>query len=205
MKLINMIRYRKEFFFLGILFGYSFFSCSEKIIFEEIISDELAKEIRYDSLIYGIHFGMTNKEFSEYCTDMNREKIFMPNHNGSTVRLNLQDGFGAPVHFDFFQDFEKDGKIIKINASLQFRDFSYYNKNYAIENLITETKTNFEKGYGGNKFFEVPHENKLLKYQYIKIDGNRKIVLSPNFDGQKLNVEFEDLKPANLINYNEGY
>jgi len=196
MKLTKMIRYWKGFFFLGILFGFSFFSCSEKIIFEEIISDELAKEIRYDSLIYGIHFGMTNKEFSEYCTDMNREKIFMPNQNGSTVRLNLQDGFGAPVHFDFFPDFENGGKITKINASLQFRDFSYYNKNYAIENLLIEAKKNFERGYGGNKFLEMPHENSLLKYQYVKIDGNRKIVLSPNFDGQLLNVVFEDLNPV---------
>jgi hypothetical protein len=111
--------------------------------------------------------------------------------------LELQNGFNSPVYIEFFPRFENGIKITKLEAILNYRDFSYYNKNYAIENLIIETKTNFEKGYGGNKFFEMPHENNLLKYQYIKIDGNRKIVLSPNFDGQKLNIEFEDLKPAN--------
>lgn len=181
-------------FFIGLI---TISSCSEKIKFEELVSNELAKEIRYDSLIYGIHFGMTDEEFAIYCADMNRKKIFMPNHNGSAVSLELQDGFNEPVYIEFFPRFEIGGKITKMEALLNYRDFSYYNKNHGIENLITETKTNFEKGYGGNKFIEMPHENKLLKYQYIKIDGNRKIVLSPNFDGQKLNVEFEDLIPAN--------
>jgi len=181
-------------FFLGMI---NISSCSEKIKYGDIVSHELAKDIRYDSLIYGIHFGMTNEEFANYCTEMNREKIFMPNQNGSAVSLEIQNGFYSPVYFEFFPQFGNRRKIEKLGASLQYKDFSYYNKKYAIENLISETIKNFEKAYGGNKFFEMPHQNTLLKYQYIKIDGNRKIVLSPNFDGQKLNVEFEDLKPAN--------
>jgi len=193
-----MTRNGKWFIGFGLIFGMvTISSCSEKIKYGDLVSNELAKGIRYDSLIYGIHFGMTNEEFGDYCAEMNRKKIFMPNQNGSAVSLELQNGFNSPVYIEFFPRFENGIKITKLEAILNYRDFSYYNKNYAIENLIIETKTNFEKGYGGNKFFEMPHENNLLKYQYIKIDGNRKIVLSPNFDGQKLNIEFEDLKPAN--------
>ena len=192
-----MTRYGKLLIYLGFFFGIIIISsCSEKVKFEELVSVELAKGIRYDSLIYGIHFGMTNEEFGNYCSDMNRKKIFMPNLNGTAVSLELKNGFNSPVYIEFFPRFENGRKITKLEAILNYRDFSYYNKNYAIENLVKETKANFEKGYGGNAFFEVPHENSLLKSQYIKIDGNRKIVLSPNFDGQKLNVEFEDLKPA---------
>jgi hypothetical protein len=197
MKLTKMIRHGKILLFLGISLGtLSCSLCSEKITLEEFVTSELAKEGRHDSLIYGIRFGMTNEEFRIFCTDMNRRKLFMPNQSGSAVRLVLQEGFGAPVHFDFFPNFENSGKINKVKASLNYRDFSYYNKDYAIENLIIEAKNNFENGYGGNKFLEMPHDNKLLKYQYVKIDGNRKIVLSPNFNGQMLNIEFEDLNPS---------
>jgi hypothetical protein len=193
-----MTRYGKWFIYFGLFFGMIHISsCSEKIKYEDLLSMELAKGIRYDSLIYGIHFGMTNEEFADYCTEMNRKKIFMPNENGSAVSLEIQNGFNLPVNLEFFPRFGNGMKITKLGAQLNYRDFSYYNKNYSIENLIIETKKNFEKGYGGNKFLEMPHENNLLKYKYIKIDGNRKIVLSPNFDGQKLNIEFEDLKPAN--------
>jgi hypothetical protein len=174
---------------------FTIFSCSENVTYEEYVARELAKGIRHDSLIHRIHFGMTAEEFMIYCAEMNRKKIFMPNTSGSAVSLELLEGFNAPVQFIFFPAFEGDGPIKKIMASIKYRDFSYYGEKYAIENLVIEAKRNFEKGYGGNKFFTIPHENKLLKYKYVKIDGNRKIVLNPTFDGQSLEVEFEDLNP----------
>jgi len=193
---INKIYFISRNCLFGILAVFiAFTSCSGPVSFEEYVKKELAREIRNDSLIYGIHFGMKNVEFRDYCTDMNRKKIFFPNPSGSAVRLNMENGFESPVNFDFFPDFDSCGGINKLNATLNYRDFSYYDESYAIENLIIEAKRNFEEGYGGNKFLELPHEDKILKYRYVKIDGNRKIVLSPSFDGQKLHIAFEDLNP----------
>jgi hypothetical protein len=197
MKLIKMIRYGKTFLFLGILFGlFSFSSCSENLSYEEYVAVELSKGVYHDSLIYRIRFGMTYEEFDSYCLAMNKKKIFMPSHNGSAVRLRLQDGFDAPVYFDFFPTASVNKNISKLIASMTYQNFSYYDKKYEIDNLVPEAIAFFEKGYGGNEFFAIPHENKLLKYMYVKIDGNRKIILSPSFDGQMLNIVFENLTPG---------
>lgn len=201
---IELIKYINFFSLFGVLISLIFFSsCSEKVSFEEYVEREISKGIRHDSLIYGIQFGMTDEEFKVYCFDMNRKKMFMPNQSGTAVRLELTEGFGAPVHFEFFPVLESNGRITKLTASMNYRDFSYYDKKYAIENLIIEAKNKFVNGYGGNKFFAIPHENKLLKYKYVKIDGNRKIVLNPNFDGTLLNIEFEDLNPEFQLKTND--
>ena len=170
------------------------FSCNDKqISYETYVAKELTTGVRNDSLIYRIHFGMTQEEFKSYCTGMNLQKRFMPNPRGTAVRLKLQKGFGAPVLFDFFPVLHSNKPISKIIASMKYRDFSYYDKIYDIGNLVIEAVEYFEDGYGGNKFIAIPHENKLLKHMYVKIDGNRKILLKPTFDGQELQIEFEDL------------
>lgn len=196
MKSINRNKYCKIVWNLGFLFvGFFISSCSEKISYDEYVETELSKGIYYDSLVYGVHFGMTFPEFDSYCLEMNKKKIFMPNHSGTAVRLRLSDGFNAPVYFDFFPIASSNQTITELTSTMSYQDFSYYDKKYRIENLVLETKAFFEKGYGGNKFIEMAHENQLLKFNYIKIDGNRKIVLSPSFDGQMLNISFQNLNP----------
>jgi len=189
------MKHGKRFFLVVIsILGVMLFSCNDKeMSYETYVAKELASGERNDSLIYGIHFGMTEEEFKSYCTGMNLQKRFMPNPRGSAVRLALQKGFGAPVVFDFFPVLHSDKAITKVTASMKYRDFSYYDKTYDIGNLVIEAEKYFEDGYGGNKFIAIPHENILLKHMYVKIDGNRKILLKPTFEGQELQIEFEDL------------
>lgn len=189
-----MANNNKRLLCIGILLiTISFTSCNKKISYEEYVAIELSKGVRNDSLIYGIHFGMTDEEFKGYCTGMNQKKIFMPNPSGTTVRLEISNGFGTPVYLDFFPVLLGNKPISKVNASMKYKDFSYYDERHTIENLVREAIAYFEEGYGGNRFFTIPHENKLLKYMYVKIDGNRKMLLKPTFEGQELEIEFEDL------------
>lgn len=180
--------------FLGILLTIVFASsCSRKVNLDEYARKELEKNIRQDSLIYGIHFGMTGEEFARYCTGMNQKQIFMPSPSGTTVRLEISNGFDTPVFLDFFPVLTANNPIKRVNASMKYKNFSYYDERYKIENLVKKAIAYFEEGYGGNEFFSIPHSNKLLKLMYVKIDGNRKILLKPTFDGQELEIEFEDI------------
>lgn len=167
--------------------------CGNKISPEDLQARELARGVRYDSLVYGIRFGMTMEDFARHCAAMNRKKMFMPNAQGNAVLLTLNEGFGDTVQFEFYPDRNEDRTLIRLIGSLRYEGFSYYNDKYAIENLLAESREFFEEGYGGNAFIPIPHENALLKHQFIKIDGNRKITLSPTFDGQSVQVVFEDL------------
>jgi hypothetical protein len=54
----------------------------------------------------------------------------------------------------------------------------------------------FEEGYKGNKFIKViNNEDVFVKYNYIKIDSNRKITIIPSLPMNQLNILFENLKP----------
>jgi len=190
----KLIKTYGSFLFLGILLTIVFTaSCSRKVTMDEYVTKELERNIRQDSLIYGVHFGMTGEEFAKYCTGMNQKKIFMPSPTGTTVRLEISNVFDTPLYFDFFPVLIGNSPIRKVNASMKYKNFSYYDEKYKMENLVNKAIQYFEEGYGGNGFFSIPHENKLLKFMYVKIDGNRKILLKPTFEGQVLEIEFEDL------------
>lgn len=177
----------------GIFYGLLSSSCTRKISYDEYVALELSKGVINDSIVHGVRLGMTFSEFDAYCLAMNKKNIFMPNQNGSAVRMGLVDGFNEPVYFDFFPTASSQQNIIELTASMTYQNFSYYDKKFDIENLIHEIKYFFEKGYGGNKFISIPHDNKFLKEKYVKIDGNRKIELSRNFDGQTANIVFKNL------------
>lgn len=195
MKSIKLNRIlRKIFYFLGILNSFLIYSsCNEKLSYEEYVAIELSKGELNDSIVYNVRFGMTFSEFDAYCLAMNKEKIFMPSHGGSAVRMKIEDGFKEPVYFDFFPTSSVNQYINKLTATMTYQNFSYYDKKYNIDNLVFESRIFFEKGYGGNKFIAIQSDNNLVKHNYVKIDGNRKIVLSPNFDGQTVNIIFENL------------
>lgn len=188
-------KYFRSILFKSVLIVVIFFSsCVQKKNYEEVVKDELARGIRYDSIVYGVRLGMTYDEFFSYCFDKNIEGVFKPNNSGTSVKTVIEEGYNSPVVLEFYpQSNQNNGVITIYNATLKYKEFSHYNKNYSIENLLNETIRAFEKGYKGNDFFTIPHENKLLKYNYIKIDGNRKITVKPTFGGDQLIIKFEDL------------
>lgn len=177
---------------LGILILAS--SCVQEQSYESIRKEELAKGIRVDSVIYKVHLGMRYLDYYAYCFQMNQSGQFMPNTAGDMVSLELTKGFNFPVIFEFMPS--KQGNSEKIYfywGKLTYKNFSYYNKDNSIEKLTKEAMDYFENYYKGRKFIKIPNENILLKYKFVKIDGNRQITLDPEVSGQYLNVTFKDL------------
>lgn len=165
--------------------------------YAEMEQEEMAKNIRFDSIAYGVNLGMTYDDFKWRCLLQNRDGVFKPNASGDAVQLRFTKGFKYPVHFEFFPaDIEGEyDPILKYNATTRYVDYSGYNKEMSMENLVKETKTFFEKGYGGREFIAIPNENDpWIKNNFVKIDGNRKITLTPVYMGSELIITFEDLK-----------
>ncbi|MGQ8338607.1 hypothetical protein ACUNWD_18770 [Sunxiuqinia sp. A32] len=169
-------------------------SCSQKQDYESLRRTELAKGIRVDSLIYGVHLGMELKSFFDYCFNMNLQGKFKTNEKGTMLLFDLKDGFSFPVYFELFPVIPgRSEAIYSYVGTIGYKNYSHYNKEFSIEKLLKETLAYFEANYKGNDFIKVPNENALLKYKYIKIDGNRQITIDPTFTGQYLNVRFDDL------------
>lgn len=187
--------------YLGIILVVTGFlnSCGTKPSYDEIIKEELAREIRFDSIAYGVELGMTFDDFKWRCLLQNRDGIFKPNATSDAVQITFTDGFEYPVNLEFFPaDIQGEHEpIAKYTASLRYEGYSNFNKKMTMENLVKETIGFFENGYEGRKFIAVPNEkDPWIKNNYVKIDGNRKITLTPIYMGGELNVTFEDLKKA---------
>ncbi len=173
-------------------------SCGSEPTYDEVVKAELARTERFDSIAYGVNLGMTFDDFKWRCLLQNRAGVFKPNSTSNAVQLTFEEGFSYPVHFEFFPaDITGQYDIIeKYDATIKYRDFSQYNKEMSMEKLVKETINYFQKGYGGRNFFKVPKKgDPWVKYNYVKIDGNRKIILIPIYMGSELIVKFEDLDP----------
>ena len=172
------------------------FSCTPETSYDEIVKEELARGVRFDSVAHGINLGMTFNDFKRICFLQNREGVFKPNSGGHAVQLTITDGFRYPVYFEFFPAdiIGQYDTIVKYDASIKYKNYSNFNEEMNIERLVKETIAFFEEGYQGRSFIGIPNtKDPWVKSDFVKVDGNRKITLLPVYMGIELIIEFEDL------------
>lgn len=192
--------------FIGFLIIYCLgflilYSCDSTFLnkksLENLFFEESNKPQRNDSIVMGVKFGMTSEEFFNYAKKKKDEGLFYPSRSGTMVALDINKEFNYTVQFEFFPVTMQNKlmPIRKYKAILRFKDIYSNKKEMSINNLLDQTLLFFEKGYKGNKFIRVPNdEDVFVKYNYIKIDSNRKITITPFLPMNQLNILFEDLK-----------
>lgn len=180
----------------------TFSSCESTLLknksLENLLLEESIKTRRYDSIVLGVKFGMSSEEFFNYAMKKNGEGLFYPSRSGTMVTMDINKHFNYPVQFEFFPATmqNKFMPIKKYKAIIRFKNLYSNQKEMSINNLLNQTLLFFEKGYKGNKFIKVPNnEDVFVKYNYIKIDSNRKITITPSLTMNQLNILFENLKP----------
>lgn len=189
--------------FIGFL---HFYSCDsavyDKKSLDMLIKEESIKSQRYDSIIYGVKFGMTYEDFHYYTFRKNREGLFFPSRGGSMVKVDINSGFDYPIEFHFFPSTtdERFTFIAKFKSIVSYKNYSIYNKEMSLNNLIDQTLRFFEEGYKGNNFIKVVNNDDIfVNYNYIKIDANRMITIKPSYPLNRLDILFEDLRPMGKI------
>ncbi|MFS4418005.1 hypothetical protein [Maribacter sp. 2307ULW6-5] len=167
-------------------------ACNGKPTLAEVEAEELARNVAFDSLFYGLHFGMTMQDFYDHSYDMNQEGIFFQNNMNVEVIIHYDEDFSSPVDFVFFPDTSYP-TIQKVDGYMMFRQWAPFTKEYPASKLQEELKEKMEEWYGGREFIKIEHPKGHWPYAYAKVDGNRKIVLYRSFDDQKVEVVFENL------------
>jgi hypothetical protein len=164
------------------------FCCSSKTEYAKIVNEELATGIRHDTILLGFHFGMPEAKFYSTCWDYNKKGFIKEGFSSITVLYRLE-GLRNEGFLDFFPIF-KNGKIQSIQGFTKYKAWAPWNKEYWSDKLIEDTRELFELSYPGNKFFPIksPGRGKA----YVKVDGNRRIVLYYTQD-DRVNVLFSDL------------
>jgi len=157
--------------------------------YNRIVREELAKHKRSDSLLMGIKFGMTGKEFFAYCWEMNKKGLFTDGNNNTAVLYKIDKEFPQRVHMNFYPTFDHD-RIASLTATFAYEAWAPWNHALFSDSLLPGVLDLYRKWFPGNDFLKISDPKKGTIY--VKVDNNRRIIVGRH-DDQNVNVDYTDL------------
>jgi len=156
-----------------ILLGSSLAGCNSPSGYHSQLSQELSRNVRYDSLFFGITLGMTKKDFYSTCWELNKQGVFHQGTRNTTVLYKVED-LGPQIDMDFYPNFT-DEKIIEMPVYFKYAGWAPWNKHLSADSLQLHLIPLLEQWYGPG-FMPIRLANQPAAY--VKIDGNRRILLT---------------------------
>lgn len=171
-RIINEKKQRGVALGLCLLGFFSLLSCN-KSEYQQMVERELAKGERQDSLFLGLHFGMKRQDFFKRCMALNSQHITLMGLKSNMPMRKFEDSVGL-IYMHFYPEFNND-KIYEMQAFFTYKDWSPFVPNTHPDSLLLRTKRRLETWYGkGFIRVERPERN---DFAYVKVDGNRQIVM----------------------------
>lgn len=169
--------------------------------YDQLEKKELDKGIRVDSLFLGISFGMTSKSFFGHCWELNKKGILFDGSNNTMALYKIDSALKFPATMTFYPDFFEN-KISHMRVNFQYNGWAPWNKAQMADSLITDVLGLYKKWYpDGNKFIAITDKDKRIIY--VKVDGNRRIILG-KFDDRVVKVDYSDLLMEEKIKKQNG-
>jgi hypothetical protein len=170
-------------------------SCKSE--YSKYVESELKKEIKHDSLIFGMRIGQTQKEFFSMCWDLNQKKVLDQGTGAKSVKYiePIIDTLNPSIKRKemFFYGIFDENKIMQgMEMTYSYVAWAPWIKELQSDSLLTELKTKFLKDYPGNDYLEIDIEDIKTK-AYAKIDGNRQILIYVK-SVKDVVVKIEDLR-----------
>ncbi len=161
-----------------ILFFFLAVSCHRASDYQKRVKSELATGKRSDTLFLGIYFGMTQDSFLKQCTMLNHQERIREGVASLSVQFELKgrNALRNPAAMNFFPEF-KAQKIVQMPLSFSYANWAPWNQSTSPDSLLVDVLGMMEKWYG--KGF-IKEGNPKRGYVYVKVDGNRQIVISKN-------------------------
>jgi hypothetical protein len=167
--------------------------------YNSLVKKELAGNKRADSLFFGIHFGMTQRKFFTHCWEMNQKGIFTDGNDdlgNMYVLYKLDKELKYPAAMNFYPDFN-DSTIWRMRVNIQYNGWAPWNKRMYADSLLPDVLNMFKKWYSnGNSF--IPVNDKKRGVIYIKLDGNRRIIIG-KYNDAVVKVDYTDMLVENKI------
>lgn len=171
-------------------------ACSESK-YTELVQTEMARDIVYDSLFFGMKFGQTKQEFFDICWKLNKKKLVKQGPDNKFVLYNLPDknekDSRPAITMLFYGKFNELNSMTGMDLQFYYDGWSIWSERLQSDRLIPVIKDTLMKWYPGNDFIEVPlgdNDAELL----VKVDGNRRITIKPKDDNKIVKVQIDDLR-----------
>ena len=166
-----------------------------KTDYAEMEKQELAKGIQNDSIFFGIHFGMSSKDFYARCTELNKQKIIKEGAGNMTAQFRIDTPtMKFLANMDFYPKFYQN-KIYYMPVQFQYVSWNPVDVKYAPQNLQLDVLQLMEKMYGKG-FIKIidPKKGRV----FVKVDGSRRISITMDIERDVL-VKIVDLPLARQI------
>jgi len=159
--------------------------------YQSLMQKEVTSGKHADSLFFGIYLGMTSKQFFTHCWELNKQGIFTDGNNNTAVLYKLnKNELKYDASMNFYPEF-KNNKIYKMWATFQYDGWAPWNKHMYSDSLLPDVLKLYKTWYStGNPFIEM--RDKERGTIYIKVDGNRRIIIG-RYDDMIVKVDYTDL------------
>jgi hypothetical protein len=168
-------------------------SCGEeapKTLYEKMEREALESGEQNDSLFFGLELGMTKQDFFLRCSELNKDSVLYMGTGGKPEH-HLEEALKHSARMVFYPDFYEE-KVWNMPVKFFYDGWSPWNKDYSATKLRDRVKDEMMEWYGGNEFVEIPHPTDTIAF--VKIDGNRRILLERESAGAHVTATITDLK-----------
>lgn len=159
-----------------------------------MVKAELAKGVRKDSVLLGLHFGEDRFDFYSRCTELNEQRLISEGEGGVFVKYIFSDSIThhPPVDIKllFYPRFDSLDRIYEVYMKFSYNLWSPWDRKTQSDSLENHIKRLFVKWYGGNQFVTA-HVNDSTSFP-VKVDGNRRVILEVN-DAESVVAEVQDI------------
>lgn len=163
--------------------------------YERMVEEGLASGVRNDTLFLGIYLGMTKKDFFAHCWELNKQHLIKQGNSNTSVEYEMKE-LKSPALMNFYPTFFQD-EIHEMPAMFNYIAWAPWNKDLWSDSLIVDVKNMMGKWYGGNDFVKMEHPEK--GFRFVKVDGNRRIILWKE-DDQYVKALYTDLTKEKEMN-----
>lgn len=179
-------------FLLVVLTLFSGLMSCESSQYEQLIETEYNSGIRNDSLLLGIYFGDSRKEFFAHGWDLNKQGLVRQGRGNNNVsHLLKSEDDKTDIEMLFYPDFDQELKIKSIPIRFMYTGWAPWNEQLFADSLLYAVKDTLLSWYGGNSFYLLENENPKKNIWY-KVDGNRQITLAV-VDEKQVKVMIKDM------------
>lgn len=165
--------------------------------YNALVKEEMATGTIYDSLLFGMRFGQSKKEFFDRCWKLNSEGIIKQGPNNKFVEYKLPIKKGRDLQHAitmlFYGIFNDSNTMTGMDFQFSYDGWSLWNEKLQSHELIHSVKDSIEKWYPGNDFVQLRMKNDTSEV-YVKIDGNRRILIKPLDDDRIVKARIDDLR-----------
>ena len=159
--------------------------------YKALVRKEKLSGKRNDHIFFDIRLGMTSKDFYTYCWQMNSKGIFTDGQSNTAVLYKMKKELKHTASMTFYPEITNN-VIRKMDVTFQYDGWAPWNRHLFADSLLQDVYYLYAtKWYrSGNPFIKI--EDAKRGMLYVKVDGNRRIILAKKGD-MAVEADYTDL------------